>query len=75
MQSNSGPRRTELRMEPETHHPPHRRALMRTRVAMLHRSGDDFDAQLQLAQLRYVSTSRAAAASLAENYTGLPLGL
>jgi hypothetical protein len=28
------------------------------------------DAELQLAQLRYVTTSRAAAASLAENYTG-----
>jgi p-hydroxybenzoate 3-monooxygenase len=28
--------------------------------------------QLQLAQLRYVTTSRAAATSLAENYTGYP---
>lgn len=31
---------------------------------------DDFDRQLQLAQLRYVTSSRAAAASLAENYAG-----
>ena len=30
------------------------------------------DAELQLAQLRYVVTSRAAATSLAENYTGYP---
>ncbi len=29
--------------------------------------------QLQLSQLRYVTSSRAAAASLAENYTGWPL--
>ena len=42
-------------------------------TTMLHRlPGDDpFDAQLQLSQLRYVTTSRAAATSLAENYTGL----
>ena len=32
----------------------------------------DDRAELQLAQLRYVTTSRAAAASLAENYTGYP---
>jgi p-hydroxybenzoate 3-monooxygenase len=31
---------------------------------------DPFAAELQLAQLRYVVSSRAAAASLAENYTG-----
>jgi p-hydroxybenzoate 3-monooxygenase len=30
----------------------------------------EMDEQLQLAQLRYVTTSRAAATSLAENYTG-----
>ena len=30
------------------------------------------DAQLQLAQLRYVTTSRAAATRLAENYIGYP---
>ena len=33
------------------------------------------EAQLQLSQLRYVTSSRAAATSLAENYTGLPLPL
>jgi p-hydroxybenzoate 3-monooxygenase len=38
---------------------------------MLHRHGDDFDLRLQLAQLRYVTTSQAAATSLAENYVGL----
>ena len=40
---------------------------------MLHRApGDDaFDHRLQLAQLRYVCGSRAAATSLAENYVGL----
>ncbi len=31
---------------------------------------DRFGAQLQLSQLRYVTTSRAAATTLAENYTG-----
>jgi p-hydroxybenzoate 3-monooxygenase len=41
-------------------------------TSMLHRSGDDFDTELQLAQLRYIASSRAAAQSLAENYTGLP---
>jgi p-hydroxybenzoate 3-monooxygenase len=41
-------------------------------TSMLHASGDDFDARLQLSQLQYVASSRAAAASLAENYTGLP---
>jgi p-hydroxybenzoate 3-monooxygenase len=29
---------------------------------------------LQLSQLRYVTTSRAAATMLAENYVGLPFG-
>jgi p-hydroxybenzoate 3-monooxygenase len=43
-------------------------------TSMLHASGDDFEAQLQLSQLRYVTSSPAAAQSLAENYTGLPLG-
>jgi p-hydroxybenzoate 3-monooxygenase len=40
---------------------------------MLHKlDGDDpFDAKLQLSQLRYLTTSRAAATSLAENYVGL----
>jgi p-hydroxybenzoate 3-monooxygenase len=41
-------------------------------TSMLHRLGDDpFDAQLQLSQLRYVTSSHAAARSLAENYVGL----
>jgi len=42
-------------------------------TTMLHRApGDDaFDQRLQAAQLRYVCGSRAAAASLAENYVGL----
>jgi p-hydroxybenzoate 3-monooxygenase len=44
-------------------------------TSMLHRSddGDPFTHQLQLSQLRYVTASRAAATSLAENYVGLPL--
>lgn len=43
-------------------------------TTMLHRSGsDDFDAHLQLAQLRQVCSSPAAATSLAENYVGQPL--
>jgi p-hydroxybenzoate 3-monooxygenase len=32
-----------------------------------------FGAKLQLAELDYVTSSRAAATSLAENYVGLPL--
>jgi p-hydroxybenzoate 3-monooxygenase len=44
-------------------------------TSMLHRSGDDFDAELQLSQLRRVCSSRAAAEELAQNYTGLPLDL
>jgi p-hydroxybenzoate 3-monooxygenase len=44
-------------------------------TAMLHRFPADspFDRKRQLAELDYVSTSRAAAQALAENYTGLPL--
>jgi p-hydroxybenzoate 3-monooxygenase len=44
-------------------------------TSMLHRlpGGDPFDPKLQLSQLRYVATSRAAATSLAENYVGLEL--
>src|SRR4051794_19579199 len=42
-------------------------------TSTLHRSGDDFDAHLQLSQLRRVCASEAAARELAENYTGLPL--
>jgi p-hydroxybenzoate 3-monooxygenase len=41
---------------------------------MLHASGDDFDAQLQLSQLRWVATSTAGSTGLAENYAGLPIG-
>jgi p-hydroxybenzoate 3-monooxygenase len=42
-------------------------------TTMLHRipGGDPFDAKLQLSQLAYVASSRAAATSLAENYVGL----
>jgi len=41
-------------------------------TSMLHVDphSDPFEAQLQLAQLRYVISSRAAATTLAENYTG-----
>jgi p-hydroxybenzoate 3-monooxygenase len=35
--------------------------------------GDDFDAQLQLSQLRWIVSSDAGATGLAENYAGLPL--
>ena len=42
-------------------------------TTMLHRYGDDFDVQLQLAQLRWVVSSRAGAQGLSENYAGLPL--
>ena len=43
-------------------------------TTMLHTSGDPFDAQLQLSQLRWVATSEAGATGLAENYAGLPIG-
>lgn len=43
-------------------------------TTMLHRHGDNFDAQLQLSQLQWVASSAAAAQGLAENYAGLPLG-
>ena len=43
-------------------------------TTMLHTSPDPFDAQLQQSQLRWVTTSRAAARGLAENYAGLPIG-
>ena len=44
-------------------------------TSMLHTSStDDFDHQLQLAQLRQVCSSTAAATTLAENYVGLPFG-
>jgi len=44
-------------------------------TTMLHRlpGEDPFDLQLQLSQLRYATTSQAAARSLAENYVGLDL--
>jgi p-hydroxybenzoate 3-monooxygenase len=44
-------------------------------TTMLHRTpgADEMAAQLQLSQLRYVVASRAAATSLAENYTGFAL--
>jgi p-hydroxybenzoate 3-monooxygenase len=42
-------------------------------TSMLHRHGDDFDAQLQLSQLQRTIASEAAATELANNYAGLPL--
>jgi p-hydroxybenzoate 3-monooxygenase len=44
-------------------------------TSMLHRfeEASPFDRRRQLAELDYVTTSRAAAASLAENYVGLPM--
>lgn len=43
-------------------------------TSMLHRTpeGDAFERKLQRSQLAYIFKSRAAAASLAENYVGLP---
>jgi p-hydroxybenzoate 3-monooxygenase len=43
-------------------------------TSMLHRfpNDDEFGRRLQRSQLRYVTSSHAAAASLAENYVGLP---
>jgi p-hydroxybenzoate 3-monooxygenase len=43
-------------------------------TSLLHRSASDdgFDYHRQLAELDHLTTSRAAATSLAENYTGLP---
>lgn len=44
-------------------------------TSMLHRfeGASGFDHQIQMAELAYVTSSRAAAQSLAENYVGLPL--
>ncbi|WIY06334.1 4-hydroxybenzoate 3-monooxygenase [Amycolatopsis mongoliensis] len=42
-------------------------------TSMLHRHGDDFDAQLQLSQLRRTVSSVSAATELADNYSGIPL--
>jgi p-hydroxybenzoate 3-monooxygenase len=44
-------------------------------TTMLHRGEDPFDEQLQLSQLRWVTSSVAGATGLAENYAGLPIGL
>ena len=43
---------------------------------LLHRERleDSFDDQIHLAQLRYVTSSRAASKALAENYTGAAMG-
>jgi p-hydroxybenzoate 3-monooxygenase len=43
-------------------------------TSMLHRfeSHSPFERRLQLAELDYVTTSHAAAQTLAENYVGLP---
>ena len=45
-------------------------------TSMLHVTpgADPFERRLQLSQLRYVTSSEAAAISLAENYAGLPYG-
>jgi len=43
-------------------------------TTMLHASGDAFDAELQLSQLRWIAGSRAGATGLAENYAGLDIG-
>jgi len=45
-------------------------------TSLLHRFENEpaFEGKRQLAELEYVLSSRAAAASLAENYVGLPLG-
>ena len=44
-------------------------------TSMLHRFGNEnaFDQRRQLAELDYVTSSRAAAQTLAENYVGLPM--
>ena len=44
-------------------------------TAMLHANDDPFETQLQLSQLRWVTSSRAGATGLAENYAGLPIGM
>jgi p-hydroxybenzoate 3-monooxygenase len=45
-------------------------------TSMLHRfpGGDEFQYRMQLAELDYVTSSRAGATALAENYVGLPMG-
>jgi p-hydroxybenzoate 3-monooxygenase len=44
-------------------------------TSMLHRfdPADTFQHRLQLAQLQYVTSSTAAATTMAENYVGMPL--
>jgi p-hydroxybenzoate 3-monooxygenase len=43
-------------------------------TSMLHRFGDDrYQRRLQVSELSYVTSSKAAATTLAENYVGLPL--
>lgn len=43
-------------------------------TTMLHAGGDPFEAELQLSQLKWIASSEAGAAGLAENYAGLPIG-
>lgn len=45
-------------------------------TTLMHRSDTDtdFDRRRQLAELDYLSTSRAAEMTFAENYVGLPIG-
>ena len=45
-------------------------------TSMLHRGvdGSAFDYRLQIAELDYVTSSRAAMTSLAENYVGMAMG-
>jgi p-hydroxybenzoate 3-monooxygenase len=48
-------------------------------TSMLHRLGDErgdggFQRRLQLSELAYVTSSRAASTALAENYVGMPFG-
>jgi len=45
-----------------------------TAMTHLDETSDAFSNRLQLAELEYVTSSRAAAVSLAENYVGLPMG-
>lgn len=40
-------------------------------TAMLHSTGDEFEDQLQLAQLRWIARNRSAAQSVAQDYVGL----
>ena len=44
-------------------------------TSMLHKldTGNPFDCRRQLAELEYVTNSRAAMTSLAENYVGFPI--